>query len=88
MGRQLGVPSGRGVTAEMDLVESNICTARGKAFNAKVIYGDTDSVMLTLGGASMKEAFSVGKEAADLVSAAFGAPVKMEFEKVRRALFV
>eukprot|EP00434_Breviolum_minutum_P033347 symbB.v1.2.029507.t1/scaffold3240.1/size60461/2 len=38
--------------------------------------------MLTLGGASMTEAFVVGKEAAQLVSAAFGAPVKMEFEKV------
>lgn len=64
------------------IVESKLCTAMGKAFNARVIYGDTDSVMLTLGGASMTEAFSLGKEAAELVSAAFGAPVKMEFEKV------
>lgn len=64
------------------IVESKLCTAAGKAFNARVIYGDTDSVMLTLGGASMREAFSLGKEAAELVSAAFGAPVKMEFEKV------
>ena len=64
------------------LVESKLCKAMGKAFDARVIYGDTDSVMLTLGGASMTEAFVVGKEAAQLVSAAFGAPVKMEFEKV------
>lgn len=74
------------IEAAKELVESKMCKAMGHCFDTRVIYGDTDSVMLTLGGtggtASMEDAFAVGKEAAQLVSAAFGAPVKMEFEKV------
>ncbi|CAE8679199.1 unnamed protein product [Polarella glacialis] len=66
-----------------ELVEAGICRDRGKERDARVIYGDTDSVMLTLGkDCSLQRAFELGKEAAELVSEAFGAPVKMEFEKV------
>eukprot|EP00913_Durusdinium_trenchii_P016730 g15727.t1 len=50
-----------------ELVESKMCKAMGHCFDTRVIYGDTDSVMLTLGGtggtASMEDAFAVGKEA-------------------------
>ncbi|OLP99158.1 DNA polymerase delta catalytic subunit [Symbiodinium microadriaticum] len=49
----------------------------------RVVYGDTDSVMLTLGRTlPIDDVFALGKEAAQIVSDAFGAPVKMEFEKV------
>lgn len=66
-----------------DIVEDRICLEAGNERTTKVIYGDTDSVMLTLGrDCSMQRAFELGNEAADLVSEAFGAPVKMEFEKV------
>lgn len=66
-----------------ELVESNLSTARGRHCDARVVYGDTDSVMLTLGRTlPIDDVFALGKEAAQIVSDAFGAPVKMEFEKV------
>lgn len=52
-------------------------------FTLKVIYGDTDSVMVKLGVATVREAMDVGKEAAEWVSSHFTAPIKLEFEKVR-----
>eukprot|EP00929_Paragymnodinium_shiwhaense_P022548 TRINITY_DN14374_c0_g1_i12.p1 TRINITY_DN14374_c0_g1~~TRINITY_DN14374_c0_g1_i12.p1 ORF type:complete len:654 (+),score=142.80 TRINITY_DN14374_c0_g1_i12:929-2890(+) len=64
-------------------VESKFCQAVGSRWDAKVIYGDTDSVMITLGkDTTLEEAFDFGKEAAVVVSKEFGPPVKMEFEKV------
>lgn len=49
----------------------------------KVIYGDTDSVMVKLGVATVREAMDLGKEAAEWVSSHFTEPIKLEFEKVR-----
>lgn len=51
-------------------------------FFSQVIYGDTDSVMVKLGVATVKEAMSIGKEAAEWVSSHFVSPIKLEFEKV------
>lgn len=48
----------------------------------QVVYGDTDSVMVKLGVATVKEAMSIGKEAAEWVSSHFISPIKLEFEKV------
>lgn len=48
----------------------------------KVIYGDTDSVMVKLGVATVREAMDIGKEAAEWVSSHFIQPIKLEFEKV------
>lgn len=48
----------------------------------KVIYGDTDSVMVKLGVATVREAMDIGKEAAEWVSSHFTPPIKLEFEKV------
>lgn len=48
----------------------------------QVIYGDTDSVMVKLGVATVQEAMNRGKEAADWVSSHFVPPIKLEFEKV------
>ena len=48
----------------------------------KVIYGDTDSVMVKLGVATVREAMDIGREAAEWVSSHFVPPIKLEFEKV------
>ncbi|CAG02717.1 unnamed protein product, partial [Tetraodon nigroviridis] len=64
------------------LVESKYTISNGYQADAKVIYGDTDSVMVKLGVATVKEAMSIGKEAAEWVSSHFIMPIKLEFEKV------
>ncbi|GAB0493770.1 hypothetical protein MMPV_005055 [Pyropia vietnamensis] len=49
---------------------------------ATVIYGDTDSLMIKFGaGMSLADVMARGREAADLLSALFPRPVKLEFEK-------
>ena len=48
----------------------------------QVIYGDTDSVMVRFGVATVAESMSLGKEAAEYVSSKFANPIKLEFEKV------
>ncbi|CAH2318911.1 DNA polymerase delta catalytic subunit [Pelobates cultripes] len=64
------------------LVESKYTTDNGYKADAKVIYGDTDSVMCKLGVQTVAEAMEVGKEAAEWVSSHFTPPIKLEFEKV------
>ncbi|XP_043915313.1 DNA polymerase delta catalytic subunit [Protopterus annectens] len=64
------------------LVESKYTLANGYKADAKVIYGDTDSVMCKLGVNSVEEAMAVGQEAAEWVSSHFVSPIKLEFEKV------
>ncbi|XP_015597697.1 DNA polymerase zeta catalytic subunit isoform X2 [Cephus cinctus] len=51
-------------------------------WGARVIYGDTDSLFVLLPGKSKAEAFKVGAEIADTVTAANPRPVKLKFEKV------
>ncbi|XP_016118334.1 DNA polymerase delta catalytic subunit-like [Sinocyclocheilus grahami] len=63
-------------------VESKYTISNGYQADAKVIYGDTDSVMVKLGVATVQEAMNLGKEAADWVSSYFVPPIKLEFEKV------
>uniref|UniRef100_H2Z268 DNA-directed DNA polymerase n=1 Tax=Ciona savignyi TaxID=51511 RepID=H2Z268_CIOSA len=63
-------------------VETQYTVENGYAHNAKVIYGDTDSVMVKFGVATVAESMALGKEAADLVSEKFVKPIKLEFEKV------
>ncbi|KAG8007087.1 DNA polymerase delta catalytic subunit, partial [Nibea albiflora] len=64
------------------LVESKYTISSGYQGDAKVIYGDTDSVMVKLGVATVKEAMDIGREAAEWVSSHFTPPIKLEFEKV------
>ncbi|KAK7939734.1 hypothetical protein WMY93_003060 [Mugilogobius chulae] len=64
------------------LVESKYTIANGYEADAKVIYGDTDSVMVKLGVATVREAMDIGREAAEWVSSHFTQPIKLEFEKV------
>nr|BCB92280.1 DNA polymerase delta catalytic subunit [Cyclestheria hislopi] len=63
-------------------VESQFRVENGYPHDAKVIYGDTDSVMVKFGVASVVEAMELGRKAAEFVSAKFVKPIKLEFEKV------
>lgn len=47
-----------------------------------MVYGDTDSMFVLLPGKSREEAFVIGEEIADAVTAANPPPVKLKFEKV------
>eukprot|EP00435_Cladocopium_sp_Y103_P014744 s3498_g3.t1 len=64
------------------MVEEKYCIQNGYAHDAQVIYGDTDSVMVKFGVDDVAEAMRLGQEAADMVSATFIKPIKLEFEKV------
>ncbi|XP_044137559.1 DNA polymerase delta catalytic subunit [Bufo gargarizans] len=64
------------------LVESKYTLANGYKADAKVIYGDTDSVMCKLGVPTVSETMELGREAAEWVSSHFTPPIKLEFEKV------
>ncbi|CAI5450981.1 unnamed protein product [Caenorhabditis angaria] len=50
--------------------------------DAKVIYGDTDSVMVKFGVETVAQAMEIGLHAATEVSKIFTPPIKLEFEKV------
>merc|ERR1719203_809176 len=65
-----------------NMVEEKYTIENGHAHNAQVVYGDTDSVMIKFGTDSIEESMKMGAEAADLVSATFLRPIKLEFEKV------
>ncbi|XP_064094401.1 DNA polymerase delta catalytic subunit-like [Macrobrachium nipponense] len=53
-----------------------------KYTNAKIIYGDTDSVMINFGVKTIQEAITLGQVAASYVTTYFTKPIKLEFEKV------
>lgn len=48
-----------------------------------MVYGDTDSLFLSLPGRTKEQAFKIGNEVADAVTAMNPKPVKLKFEKVR-----
>jgi len=64
------------------LVEDKYNIKNGYKYDAKVIYGDTDSVMVRFGADNVAESMDLGKEAAAFVSEHFVQPIKLEFEKV------
>ncbi len=51
-------------------------------WRARVVYGDTDSLFVLLKGATKEEAFRIGREICDRVTAENPKPVKLKFEKV------
>ena len=63
-------------------VEAKYTIANGYEHDAKVIYGDTDSVMVRFGVSTVGDAMKLGLEAASAVSEKFVKPIKLEFEKV------
>lgn len=70
------------IEATKELVEKHYVRANGYDHDSKVIYGDTDSVMVKFGTDNLERAMELGREAADLVSQTFKDPIKLEFEKV------
>ncbi|KAF7456003.1 putative DNA polymerase delta catalytic subunit [Cryptosporidium felis] len=63
-------------------VEKVFRKENGYPADAKVVYGDTDSVMIQFGVSEIKEAMKLGLEAATTISKLFTPPIKLEFEKV------
>ena len=59
------------------LVESRFNIANGYTFDSKVIYGDTDSVMVKFGVNNLEDAMKLGREAAEFVSGTFVKPIKL-----------
>lgn len=63
-------------------VEEFYSIKNGQPYDAQVIYGDTDSVMVKFGHADLETCMKLGEEAANYVSTKFKNPIKLEFEKV------
>lgn len=63
-------------------VEKVYSKSNGFKYDAQVIYGDTDSVMVRFGTDNLEEAMELGRQAAQRVSEEFTNPIKLEFEKV------
>jgi DNA polymerase delta subunit 1 len=63
-------------------VEEKYTTANGYKYDAEVVYGDTDSVMVKFGTKTVEETFPLAIEAADKCSEIFPSPILLEFEKV------
>ncbi|CAE6417480.1 unnamed protein product [Rhizoctonia solani] len=63
-------------------VETEYCINNGREHDAQVIYGDTDSVMIKFGTTDLESTMALGAEAAELITAKFVRPIKLEFEKV------
>lgn len=91
----LGVKEG----GKLSFLEGAMCiTARGReminkvynylkdVYNAKVIYGDTDSSMVDVGCKSLEECMIMGEKLAKEITNLFPPPIKIEFEKAMRIL--
>lgn len=63
-------------------VQEYYSVKNGHPFDAQVIYGDTDSVMVKFGHQDLETCMKLGEEAAQYVSTKFKNPIKLEFEKV------
>lgn len=59
----------------------NIIDATDK-WGARVVYGDTDSLFIYLKGKTKEQAFRIGQDIADTITALNPPPVKLKFEKV------
>lgn len=58
-------------------------------YSARIIYGDTDSVMVDFGDTTLRQIIEFGQEAARVCTATFVKPNKLEFESVKlRSLFL
>ena len=64
-----------------ELVEKKYTMANGYQYDAQVIYGDTDSVMIKFGDMDLAKVMKLSKEAALYVTDHFKHPINLEFEK-------
>lgn len=53
-----------------------------KEWNAKVLYGDTDSLFVQLKGRSLSSAFPIAYEMAKEITKLHPYPIELKFEKV------
>lgn len=60
----------------IDVIEST------KKWDAKVVYGDTDSLFIYLRGKTKEQAFRIGYNISEAITAMNPAPIKLKFEKV------
>lgn len=65
-----------------NLIEKEFNKANGFSHNTKVIYGDTDSVMINFYESDIKLVFEMSKKISKFVSDQFIKPISLEFEKV------
>lgn len=70
------------IEATKNAVQEKYSIKNGFQYNAQVIYGDTDSVMVKFGFSDLETCMNYGEEAAAFVSTLFKDPIKLEFEKV------
>ncbi|KAF9914040.1 DNA polymerase zeta [Lobosporangium transversale] len=57
-------------------------------WNARVVYGDTDSMFVHLKGRTRQEAFEIGYDIAETITKMNPRPVKLKFEKVYHGCFL
>ncbi|KAG0198603.1 DNA polymerase zeta [Mortierella sp. GBA30] len=57
-------------------------------WNARVVYGDTDSMFVQLKGRTRQEAFEIGYDIAETITKMNPRPVKLKFEKVYQPCFL
>lgn len=55
-----------------------------KKFNGKVVYGDTDSVMIDFNTTNIEESIQRGVKASKYITSTFISPINLEYEKVFR----
>lgn len=70
------------VSTGRELMKRSIEIIEASPYNAKVTYGDTDSLFVYFPGRSREYAFKYGKLLANQITEALPDPVKLKFEKV------
>ncbi|XP_053604169.1 DNA polymerase zeta catalytic subunit [Plodia interpunctella] len=70
------------VSKGRETLERAIRLVRNGSWNAKVVYGDTDSMFVVVPGGTRAEAFAIGQQIADAVTADNPSPVALKLEKV------
>ncbi|KAG6332362.1 hypothetical protein ID866_6727 [Astraeus odoratus] len=71
------VQSGRETLEKtIDAIDGN------EKWGARVVYGDTDSLFVYLKGKTKEQAFRIGQDIAETITALNPAPIKLKFEKV------
>jgi DNA polymerase elongation subunit (family B) len=71
-----------GLEATQKEIETHFSPKNGYRFQAIIIYGDTDSVMVFFGVETIKEANKLAEEAEKRCNKLFKSPIRLEFEKV------
>lgn len=70
------------VATGREIMKKSIDVINSSGLNAKVVYGDTDSLFVYFPGKSKNDAFKYGRELARKVTEVFPDPIKLKFEKV------